>query len=566
MSPRGRSRGERNVAAHRDLVGLIRGLRNVDPERGIVFVDSRFREATYSYRELHGWVTTAARQFLDAGIRPGQTVLLALAADVDRLSAFLALAYLGAIPVSVPSPLLSQDRDAHRGAIASLAKTHRIDRILATPDLLPVLESPGISPEAGLALPRAIDGRAGETAAVPVATVTPDDVAFVQFSSGSTARPKGVRITHRNLMHNLGLIVENDRRGPESVLVSWLPLCHDMGFVGCTLSNLVVPNDLVLMDPLCFIGRPASWLARISEHRGTVTAVPNFALDICTQRVTDEQLERDAVDLSSFGYVYCGSEPVQAESVRRFEDRFAPYGLAPGSVHPVYGMAECTLIITAPPHGGGMTVDRFDGVEVPSVGHPLGDFEVRIRDESGADLASRDVGEIWVRGTSVTPGYLVQGEEKGAGLEAGWLATGDLGALDAGGRLFVTGRRKDLIIQQGRNFYGHDVAARVEELPYVRKGKVFAFSVPVGGEERVVVLTGPPAAGRDIAESGVPEPDGSYENGIRRHVLRQFGLRVHDVVRVRRIPKTTSGKVNRRLCEALYLDYLRASSGEAPGS
>lgn len=316
------------------------------------------------------------------------------------------------------------------------------------------------------------------------AEVGPDDVVFVQFSSGSTSQPKGVRITHRGLLYNLSLIVDNDRRSEASVWVSWLPLYHDMGLVRGLLTNFILRNTLVLMPPRCFIARPLFWLEAITRFRGTVTAIPNFALDICTRRISEEQLRDSRLDLSSLRYVYIGSEPVRPSSIRRFEERFGPFGFVPGSIYPVYGMAEATLIVSAPAFGRPETIRIFEGMEVPSVGYPLGDFQVEIRDEEGRRLGADRVGEIHLRGTSVSPGYLEDGEGAGGSRGDRWLATGDLGFLDAEGRLYITGRKKDLLIVQGQDFYGHHIAACAEEGLGLRPGTVHAFAVDGEGGSR----------------------------------------------------------------------------------
>lgn len=519
-----------------DFVQLLEGLEEVPDERGILMIDTRFRESRISYRRLLDRVRSAAGGFAEQGVEPGNTVLMSLTNRLDAIVGFLGAVYLGAIPISVPPALMSQDRRCHLRRIATLYADQALDAYLASPELAELDVGSGVRvPDAENACRR-----------VGPAAVRGDDVVFVQFSSGSTSQPKGVRITHRNLMHNLDWILANDLRTPEDVFVSWLPLCHDMGLVGGLLSNLVRGNDLVLMDPRCFIARPVSWLERISRHRGTVTAIPNFALDICADRVTDDQLEGHGIDLSSFRYIYCGSEPVRVESIERFEARLTPRGLARGIVYPVYGMSEATLIISAPNRSHSVAARLFDDMVVPAVGFPLGDLSLRIADDRGEEAVSGGIGEILVRGSSIMPGYL--GHEDGAtGFRGGWLATGDLGAIDEEGCLYVTGRKKDLIIYQGRNFYGHDVAARVEEMAGIARGKTHVFSVEHIDTPRFVVMI----ASHSAASADLPSHD-----DIQRLVLREFGIPVHDVHVVRRIPKTTSGKVDRRLCERMYLESI----------
>jgi len=533
--------------AYRDFVGLIQSLEGTDPAKGILLLDSRFQESFHSYADLFRRTRAMARQFRAQGLTPGQRVVIPLATDVDTIASFLALVYLGAVPFSVTAPLIGQDREAHRRQMVRLINVHKVDRLLVSEDLAGIAGAYEEAP-AAMALtatsPTA-EERADERGVEPAA-VAEDDTAFVQFSSGSTSQPKGVRITHRGIVNNIGLIVSADRRTAESVWVSWLPLYHDMGLIGGLLTNFVLKNPLVLMHPRCFVSRPIAWLQAISRHRGYVTAIPNFALDICTQRITDEQLAETPLDLSSFRYIFNGSEPVRPSSLRRFEERFGPHGFVRGSIQPVYGMAEATLIVSAPSLDEPEIVRRIEGMDVPSVGYPLGDFEVQIRDDEGTHLPAERVGEIHIRGTSVTPGYLETGGGTSGLIKDGWLATGDLGMLDPEGRLYITGRKKDLLIVQGRNFYGHDIAACIEDARGFRTGSVYVFSIDREGQEAVIVMLALPK----------PEADDprTLRAEIQKLVMREFGLAVHDVHVVSRIPKTTSGKIVRHLCQQMYLE------------
>ena len=531
-----------------DVVALIASLEEAPPHRGIRLIDARFRESWHPYRSVFRRIRFLAGRFLEQGLRPGHKVQIPLATEPDAFCSFLALIWVGATPFSVTAPLMGQDRSAHRRRMVDLMTRHGVDRLLVSEDLSGIAGVFAEVPlEKELAPGHATDDEIAQAPTVAPAIPGPEDVAFVQFSSGSTSHPKGVRVTHRGLVRNLELIVDNDRRTSESVMVSWLPLYHDMGLVGCLLSNLVLKNDLILMHPRCFLTRPVSWLDAITRFRGTVAAVPNFALEVCSDRIDDEELKRNRIDLRTFRYVYDGAEPVRPASIRRFEERFGRYGFVPGSVYPVYGMSETTLIATAPSFDEPEIVRPIEGMEVPSVGFPLGDFEIRVVDEQGADLGSERIGEILIRGTCVTPGYLETSNDAET-LRDGWLATGDLGLLDGAGRLYITGRKKDLIIHQGKNFYGHDIAATVGELPFARRGDVFAFGADVDGEEKVVVMLAPAKS----ADEAV------IDDTLRRHVLAEFGLAVDEVVIVPRIPKTTSGKVSRQACEQIYRDSRTA--------
>jgi acyl-CoA synthetase (AMP-forming)/AMP-acid ligase II len=538
----------------RNFVDLIEGLQHSDPTKGILLVNSRFQESFHSYADLFRRTQALAGEFRAQGIRQGQRVLTLLGTDIDAIGSFLALVRLGAVPLSVPAPLIGQDREAYRRQIVRLICLHRVDRLVVSEELAGIAgayaEAPG---EMALRFRAPTVEEAAAAGSVEPAAVAPEDIAFVQFSSGSTSNPKGVKITHRSLLHNIGVILDNDLRTPDSVFVSWLPLYHDMGFVGGLLTNFVHRNALVLMHPRCFVARPIVWLEAITRHRATVTAIPNFALDVCTERVTEEQLRERVLDLSTLRYIYNGSEPVRVASIRRFEEKFVRHGFVPGSIYPVYGMAEATLIITAPHRDEPEIVRRIEGMEVPSVGYPLGDFEVQIRDDDGVLLGREHIGEIHVRGTSVTPGYL-----EGAGashdvIRDGWLATGDLGLVDQESRLYITGRKKDLLIVQGRNFYGHDIAACVEEGLGLRAGSAYVFSIDREGQEAVIVMLALPKPSEDEAMEGGGRAVERFRVDVQELVHREFGIAVHDVHLVPRIPKTTSGKIIRHVCQQMYL-------------
>lgn len=538
----------------RDLVEVIHGLADADASRGIHLVDSRFEVRFHPYRELFWNAMARARSFRARGVQRRDAVLLPMSTDLDTIASFLGLVVLGAVPFSVSLPLMGQDPDAHRRHLARLAAAFDVRWWCCPVEIGAGFE--GVPADRVLCAGGEVGAeRLGGPLPEP-AQVAPDDVAFVQFSSGSTSQPKGIPITHRSLLYNLSLIVDNDRRSEGSVFVSWLPLYHDMGLVGGLLTNFMCPNTLVLMPPKCFIARPIFWLDAITRFRGTVTAIPNFALDVCTQRISDEQLRDSRPDLGSLRYVYNGSEPVRPASIRRFEERLGRFGFVPGSIYPVYGMAEATLIVSAPPFEHPETVRTFEGRAVPSVGYPLGDFQVEIRDEDGRRLGADRVGEIHLRGTSVTRGYLgSQGEAAGRGAD-GWLATGDLGFLDAEGRLYVTGRKKDLLIVQGQNFYGHDIAACVEEGLGLRPGTVHAFSVEGEEAESVVVMVAVPRPrSRETAGGQGPSVDPDrLRADVYKLILREFGLAVRDVHLVQRLPKTTSGKIMRHECLRMYVE------------
>ncbi|MCA1633791.1 MAG: AMP-binding protein, partial [Acidobacteria bacterium] len=398
-----------------------------------------------------------------------------------------------------------------------------------------------------------------------------DSIAFLQYTSGSTAAPKGVMVSHANLIHNERLIQRAFRQTEESVVVGWLPLYHDMGLIGNVLQTLYSGARCVLMSPASFLQSPLRWLQAISRHRATTSGAPNFAYDLCARRITDEQ--KAALDLSSWEVAYNGAEPVRAETLDAFAAAFARCGFRREAFLPCYGLAEATLFVSGDLAGASMAVksvraaaleqnrveDAREGEagarSLVSCGDAPGGQQLEIvRPDSMIACGEGEIAEIWVAGPSVTKGYWNRAEETehtfGARLAdsgAGpFLRTGDLGFL-SGGRLYVTGRLKDLIIIRGRNHYPQDIELTAERShAALRPGGGAAFSVEAGGEERLVV----------VYESELGETDAaSVIDAIREAIAAEHEVQVYAValVRARSVPKTSSGKIQRRACRAQFL-------------
>jgi len=368
----------------------------------------------------------------------------------------------------------------------------------------------------------------------------PGDTALLQFTSGSTAAPKGVIVTHGGLASNIAMIRSASRMGSDSVVVTWLPVYHDMGLVGTVLNAMSHANELVVMAPIAFVRSPRLWLETISQARGTHTAAPNFAYGLCTRRVP----ETTGLDLSSVRTFICGAEPIVPETLERFTAHFAPAGLDPRAITPAYGLAEATLAVTFTPHLRGLRCDEDVEPRVVSCGVPLDGIDLRIADAAGERLGERSVGEVQLRGPTVTPGYVRNPEAtRAARTPDGWLRTGDLGYV-SGGELYLCGRNKDVLIVHGRNFYAHDLEACVGEVPGVRRGNVVAVS-SVGPDRECVVI---------VAESRTPEEGPRITRDVRSALHQAFRL-VPDDVRVvppGTIPKTSSGKLKRAATRELY--------------
>ena len=424
-------------------------------------------------------------------------------------------------------------------------------------------------------------------------------LAFLQYTSGSTAAPKGVMVSHGNLLHNEEMIRQAFGQRAESVIVGWLPLYHDMGLIGNVLQPLYLGARCILMSPIAFLQSPRRWLAAISRYRATTSGGPNFAYDLCVRKIA--AADRAGLDLSSWDLAFNGAEPVRAETMERFAAAFGGCGFAPGAFFPCYGLAEATLFVAGGSGAGAARVApriaAFDRVQLEagearplpsddpasrvlvSCGRPWFGQELAIVDPATlTPCAAGRVGEIWVRGGSVAQGYwrreeasaeTFDGRIAGAtGAQAGpYLRTGDLGFVEApppgqegpdgaagGGELFVTGRFKDLIIIRGRNLYPQDIELSVERShPALRAGCGAAFSIEQGDQERLVVVQELDRA--DGTSAPAPELVEEIADAVRRAVAEEHEAQVQQVVLLRTgtIPKTSSGKIQRHACRAALL-------------
>jgi fatty-acyl-CoA synthase len=428
-------------------------------------------------------------------------------------------------------------------AVVTLAS---IQAALAVSEAAPELATPLIADD--LFRPAAVP-----SASVPFASIGPSDLCFLQFTSGSTSAPKGVMVSHRNLIANANAFLgpHGVARRDDDIAVTWLPLFHDMGLVGFVLGTLVHELPTVLLPTEAFARRPTIWMQAMHDHRGTITFAPNFAFGLAAKRSRDKDTE--GLDLTRIRVAGCGAEPINAQVLRAFADRFGPAGFAASALMPSYGMAEATLAISFHPHGTPLLTDRVsapamkhgkatpaapaaDSHELVSCGRAFPDHAVEIVDEHARVLREREIGEIRTRGPSVTAGYHGDPVATQESFRDGWLYTGDLGYL-ADGNLYVCGRIKDLIIIRGANFHPQDIERVVADIPTLRRNNAVAFSVLDQGEERLV-----------IAAEGNRADAAELRQAIANEINATLGLvtRHVAVVRVGSLPKTSSGKVQRR--------------------
>lgn len=485
---------------------LVEAFESLDASTQEVLILHRGKERT----ALTGraWVALAARwsrALRDAGVAPGDRVLLLLPNDQQFVGAFFGALRLGAVAVPLAWPAGTNAAAALAGLTPLVEKADAKALVtppgLVTPWSLPVVDAPAAEPLAG------------------VAEVSPSAAAFLQFTSGSLGRPRGAVISHRAAIASAWSMGRAMGVGPSDVGVSWLPLFHDMGLVGALLCPLVHGFPLHLMSPGEFLLHPRRWLDRVHEARGTLAAAPDFAWDLVARRVS-----ADGLDLSCWRWPLSGAEPVHRHTLDAFAERFGPVGF-PG-IRPVYGLAENTLGVAF--SAGDEPDHRSHGRLVPSVGTPLPDMSVAIRGEGE--------GEILVRGPSLMTGYFRDDEATAATFEDGWLKTGDLGVIE-GGRLYVTGREKDLVIQSGRKFHPYDIERVVARLVDAPPNGVAAFSQLDGDREHLVVV---------CEVRGVPDVD--LEKRVRGRLADDLGVRADFVYAVAPgdLPRTTSGKVRRR--------------------
>lgn len=559
------------------LVHLLRWRAAEQPEQqAAAFLDDEqdtVGRLTYAMLDRRARAIAAALQDLGA---TGERALMLYSPGLDFVAAFFGCLYAGvtAVPAYPPRP-----RTLAR--LQNIVNDARPRVILATADVRAMIE-PLLAEAPGFPQLRWLDTESLDDALAAAwrnPMPTRDDLAFLQYTSGSTATPRGVMVSHGNLLHNLGLIREGFQIQPADSGVIWLPLYHDMGLIGGVLQPIFAGLPVTLMSPLTFLQRPFRWLEAISKTGATISGGPNFAYDLCVRKITPEQ--RATLDLSRWEVAFSGAEPVRAETIERFTQTFAECGFRRTAWCPCYGLAEATLFVTSIAKAAG---PRFHAVSAPalearrivsattgepnartfvSCGYPRLDLQVAIVDPEALTPAAADtVGEIWVSGRSVAGGYWQKPEEServfrarlaGASDDRTWLRTGDLGYLREG-ELFVAGRIKDLIILDGRNHYPQDIELTVESSHRaIRLSGVAAFSVERDGEERLVVVA-------EIEREHMPgrptaAPADEILKAIRRAINEQHAVQLTDLVLIRpgTAPKTTSGKIQRHAARAGYL-------------
>jgi acyl carrier protein len=515
------------------------------------------------YRQLLDGARAVAAGLREAGIEASQSVAIMLPTGADYLHSFIGVLLTGAVPVPIyPPARLSQIEDHFRRharilenagvvCLITFPPAKRVSRLLTSH--VPALRRVVTVEELGTA------GLLQEASAA-----TPETVAFLQYTSGSTGNPKGVVLTHADILASLRSMGEALEARSSDVFVSWLPLYHDMGLIGAWLGSMVYGFPLVLMSPLTFLARPERWLKAIHRHRGTLSGGPNFAYELCLRRIDDAAIE--GLDLSSWRLAFNGAEPVSPQTMEQFTRRFARYGLRAEAITPVYGLAEATLGVAFTPVGRGLRTERVqrqpmmrdgrarpadgddaDALVFVSSGVPIPGFEVRIVDEANREAAERTEGRLEFRGPSTTTGYYRNPEATRELFDGDWLDSGDR-AYVADGEVYITGRSKDVIIRAGRNIYPYELEQAIADIDGIRRGcvAVFGSSDPTSGTERLIVV----AETRETGEAA----RAALRAQIEAVVAELLGMPADDVVVASpgTVLKTSSGKIRRVALRDLY--------------
>ncbi len=541
-------------------------------ERGYVFLSDKGDEETaLTFGELHRRAMAVAAHLRESG-NPGERALLLFGPGLDFIIAYFGCVLAGVIAV----PMMLPRRNSSLGASASIVAnaTPRFlitnERVHSTrPDVIERFSAP----QRQWIITEQVEATNAANPRLPM--LRPDDIAFLQYTSGSTSDPKGVMVTHRNLIENLEMMRHALGNTRQSTYASWIPLYHDMGLIANVLQSLYVGSLCVVLAPMTFMQRPLSWLRAIHRYRAEVAGAPNFAFDLCVQRFRADQMQD--VDLSCWKVAFNGAEPVRADTIERFAATFAPYGFDRRAMNPQYGMAEATVMVSAGPRLAGPVI-RTVGLQAfrrNEIAAPAGEKDKHRmvgcgRSVVGQRLAivhpatrcligSDRIGEIWVSGPNVSKGYWQNPAATRATFDARiegdpgdecWLRTGDLGFMDESGELFITGRAKDMIIVRGINYYPQDIESTVyNSHPALRRHFGAVFSVPDESGEKLVLV-------QEVERSQRRGLDTEEIKAcIREAVANEHEVALDSIVLISpgEIPKTTSGKIQRSLTRQMWL-------------
>jgi fatty-acyl-CoA synthase len=532
--------------------------------RGLNFHDARGTLAlAYTYAELREDALAHAHRFVALGIKPGDRIALVAETGPDFAACFFGAVYAGAWPVPLPLPTSFGGREAYVDQLAIQLKSCDPALFLYPAELADFCGAAALKADVSSRDWESLD----EVEPVPsdLPTTDQDDIAYLQYSSGSTRFPHGVAVTHRALLdnlraHGIGLHVDDSDR-----CISWLPWYHDMGLVGCLLSPLSLQMSVDYLKTEDFARRPLAWLDMITRNPGnSVSYSPTFGYDICSRRMSSQTRAEDRFDLSRWRIAGNGADMIRPDVMQAFVDCFAPAGFQASAFCPSYGLAEATLAVSLMPPGEGIRLELVEENElsgcaaeeegrprryraVVNCGRPVRGMEIEIRGPGGEVLPDRGIGQVFVRGASVMHSYFRDEESTEAVLSPdGWLDTGDMGYMSRG-YIFIVGRAKDMIIINGRNHWPQDIEWAVEQLPGFKSGDIAAFAITgPSGEETPAVLV--------HCRVSDAEERGRLRDEIRERVRAITGITpVVELVPPRTLPRTSSGKLSRTKARNLYL-------------
>ena len=551
-------------AQARTLVEALEYHAERQPDRLTVFMYEEREEFPLNYRALWNGAMGYAARLAHEGLQPGQMVAIMLPTCREYLFSFYGVLLAGGVPVPLYPPARLSAIEDHMTRHVGILKSAGAAIMITIPEAKPLayLLRAQVDSLQKVLVPADLNGPA-DANFIP-ARGNPGDIGFLQYTSGSTGNPKGVVLSHANLMANvraMGAAVNVNR---EDVFVSWLPLYHDLGLIGANFASLVLGFPTVLMSPLAFLSRPSAWMRAIHRHRGTLSGGPNFSFELCLRRIPDEEME--GIDLSSWRFAFNAAEPVSPDTIVEFEKRFSKYGLRRNCISPSYGLAESSVGVAITVPGTPWRADRLDrerftqsGEAVPAspedasplliigCGTPIPGHDIRVVDSAGLELPDCHEGHLQFRGPSSTSGYY-RNPEATRGLFAGdWVNTGDRAYLSEG-TLFITGREKDIIIRGGRNISPYELEQAVGDLAGVRRGCVAVFGSRdvAAGTERVVVL------------AEMRDKDSTRHDDLKRMIndlaVRLIGAPADDIVLAPAgtVPKTSSGKIRRVAAREFY--------------
>ncbi|MGP1352276.1 MAG: fatty acyl-AMP ligase [Parasphingopyxis sp.] len=532
-------------------------------KRGFNFHDARGKLIrTYPYSELREDAVAAAKRLIAFGIEPGDRVALIADTEPDFCALFFGSIYAGALPVPLPLPTSFGGKDGYIDQLAVQLRSSEPKLLLYPAEIAEISQAAADACSVPGEAWESFAERDAPDAEFPKAS--PDDVAYLQYSSGSTRFPHGVIISHKALLHNLGSHANGMLIGEKDRCISWLPFYHDMGLVGCMLSMVANQVSTDYLKTADFARRPLAWLDLISRNPGTSCSYsPTFGYDICARRIGSQSNVKERFDLSRWRLAGNGADMIRPDVMQHFTDAFADAGFDPKCFVPSYGLAEATLAVTLMPAGEGIVVDLVEESALSGVpeadndepkryraivncGKPVRDTMIEIRDEDGSVLPEKSIGQVWVDGPAVMDGYFRDQEATDACMRDGWLDTGDMGYL-SDGYLYVVGRAKDMIIINGKNHWPQDIEWAVEQLPGFKSGDIAAFAITAaGGEETPAVLV--QCRTSDLNER-------ARLHGLIRDKVRAItGMNcVIELVPPRTLPRTSSGKLSRAKARNLYL-------------